>query len=371
MPKEIIETSIAAVQTVVRSYSAIAIVGNRTKHVPLSQMRDDAIELNLSQLTGILEYDPSEFTITARCGTKLDQLQSALAEHQQFMPFDPPLVRSGATLGGAIAAGIAGPCRLRFGGVRDFVLGVRFVDGTGTLATAGGKVVKNAAGFDIPKMMVGSWGELGAMVEATIKVFPRPAEYLSLRIETDGMKHAIEMIHRLTRSSIECDAIDFESNELLVRLGGTRQAIEASARRAAELFEIRTAEIILGEEERLLWEPLHDWSWCPKGHSLIRVPVTTRQMIPLDLALSEFAVQRRYSVAGNIVWIAWPSGMAFENLSRVLSKLQLVGRIVRGECPVESTRLGYSPFNPFASRVYQALDPHRRFSMPTPALEHE
>ncbi|MFN9911536.1 MAG: FAD-binding protein, partial [Pirellulaceae bacterium] len=106
----------------------------------------------LYRCQGILEYDPSEFTITARAGTPLSELVDALAEQGQYFPFDPPLVAQGATLGGLVSSGISGSSRLRFGGIRDFVLGVRWVDGTGAIAVAGGKVVKNAAGFDIPKL---------------------------------------------------------------------------------------------------------------------------------------------------------------------------------------------------------------------------
>ena len=106
--------------------------------------------VSLAGLSGIVEYDPGEYTFTALAGTPLAELQAALARNGQYLPFDPLGAAAGATLGGTIASGISGPGRLRYGGVRDFILGVRFVTGRGENVRGGGKVVKYAAGFDFP-----------------------------------------------------------------------------------------------------------------------------------------------------------------------------------------------------------------------------
>src|SRR5690606_25923261 len=106
----------------------------------LSGAADGATLLDVGGLRGIVDYDPAELTFTARPGTPLAQIAAALAEHGQYLPFDPPLVEAGATLGGTVAAGVSGPGAYRYGGVRDFVLGVRFIDGTGQLRRAGGRV---------------------------------------------------------------------------------------------------------------------------------------------------------------------------------------------------------------------------------------
>src|SRR5207253_6842143 len=143
-------------------------------------------------LRGITEYDPSEFTFTAGAGTPVREIVAALAESGQYLPFDPMLVEAGATLGGTVAAGLSGPGRFRFGGVRDFILGVRFVDGAGRLLRMGGKVVKNAAGFDLPKFFCGSLGRFGLIVEATFKVFPRPASRLTLRLRAENAEVALQ-----------------------------------------------------------------------------------------------------------------------------------------------------------------------------------
>ena len=153
--------SIDQVAEAVRSSGRVLAVGRQTK--PRLSC-SNATKLCLSKLRGILEYEPSEFTFTALAGTPLRDLVEALAQRGQYLPFDPLLVEAGATLGGTVAAGLSGPGRFRFGGLRDFILGARFVDGTGRLLRLGGKVVKNAAGFDLPKFFVGSLGRFGVLV---------------------------------------------------------------------------------------------------------------------------------------------------------------------------------------------------------------
>ena len=155
-----------------REVSASCRAARGTKDA-LSSPGDDMVALDLAAITGIVEYAPSEFTITALAGTPIAELAATLAEHGQYLPFDPILIDAGATLGGTIAAGVSriGPRPLR----RHPRLhpGRAVPRRRGTLVRGGGKVVKNAAGFDLPKLMVGSLGSMGIVVEATLKVFPR------------------------------------------------------------------------------------------------------------------------------------------------------------------------------------------------------
>src|SRR5262249_20856303 len=149
----------------VRSAPRVLTVGAGTK--PRLSAVPGITRISTARLRGILEYDPSEFTFTALAGTSLGEISAVLAARGQYLPFDPPWVAAGSTLGGAVAAGLNGPARFRYGGMKDFILGVRFVDGTGRLLRMGGKVVKNAAGFDLPKFFVGSLGRFGALAELT------------------------------------------------------------------------------------------------------------------------------------------------------------------------------------------------------------
>src|SRR4051794_9908021 len=187
-------TSILAPETLselidaVRSTPRLLAIGAGTKP-RLSAV--DAVKLSTARLRGISEYDPSEFTFTALAGTPVREIAAALAERGQYLPFDPPLVEAGATLGGTVAAGLSGPGRFRYGGLRDFILGVRFVDGMGRLLRLGGKVVKNAAGFDVPKFLVGSLGRFGVLAEVTFKVFPCPPTALTIRIPVERISSAL------------------------------------------------------------------------------------------------------------------------------------------------------------------------------------
>ena len=186
-------TTPAELAEAVRSQPHVLAVGARTKP-RLSQVPDEVVLLCTRALRGIFEYEPDEFTFTALAGTSVREIGQALAEKGQYLPFDPMWLEAGATLGGTVAAGVSGPGRFRFGGVRDFILGVRFVDGQGRLLRMGGKVVKNCAGFDLPKFFVGSLGRYGVLAEVTFKVFPSPASRLTLKLTTSGAEAAAKVL---------------------------------------------------------------------------------------------------------------------------------------------------------------------------------
>ena len=127
----------------------------------------DGVVVDLAALSGITEYQPDECTFTALAGTPVAEIERRLDEHAQSLPFEPPLAGRGATIGGTVACGLNGPGRYHYGGVRDFLIGAKFVDGEGRLVRGGGKVVKNAAGFYLHHLLLGSLGRLGVFVELT------------------------------------------------------------------------------------------------------------------------------------------------------------------------------------------------------------
>ena len=138
-------------------------------------------KLDTRPYSGILEYQPEELVITACAGTPLKEIEAALAEKNQVLAFEPPHFGDTATFGGAIAAGLAGPGRISVGNLRDFVLGTRILDGKGQDLSFGGKVMKNVAGYDVSRLLPGSMGTLSLLLEASVKVLPRPAATTSLR----------------------------------------------------------------------------------------------------------------------------------------------------------------------------------------------
>src|SRR5258706_10680398 len=141
------EEAADAIRSAAASKRAVLARGSGTKWRIGSQPPGDAVVLSTQGLRGILQYEPGELTFTARAGTPLADVEAALAANGQYLPFDPPFASAGATLGGTIAAGLSGPRRMRYGGLRDFVIGVEYVSAGGLTVHGGGKVVKNAAGY--------------------------------------------------------------------------------------------------------------------------------------------------------------------------------------------------------------------------------
>ena len=215
----------------------------------------------------MLEYEPSEYTFTALAGTPLLEVETLLKEHGQYLPFDPPFVDAGATLGGTVAAGLSGPGRFRYGGVRDFLLGVTFVSGEGKLVTGGGKVVKNAAGFDFPKLMVGALGAFGVLVELTFKVFPRPEAYATLDVDMGSLEEAVNAVQKLAVSPFEPACLDFEpSGRLLVRVGGTAAALGERLERI-EALGGRDGETLEGDADEAVWREAREFLWVSESHN--------------------------------------------------------------------------------------------------------
>ena len=201
--------SVEAVQEVFRDGKQVLPFGGGTKPV-LSSARAGYAQLDMSALNGIMEYEPDEMTFTALTGTPVSEIMRTLAKHGQYLPFDPPLARGGATLGGTVAAGISGPGRYQFGGVRDFILGVRYIDSRGQEVRAGGKVVKNAAGFDIPKLMIGSRGVLGVLIDLSFKVFPRPPAYVSYSLQFEDLEGVLDAMGRASDVKLSLSALDIK-----------------------------------------------------------------------------------------------------------------------------------------------------------------
>ncbi|HEX3804328.1 MAG TPA: FAD-binding protein [Solirubrobacteraceae bacterium] len=335
-------------------------VAGATKPALSASGRADVEQLDLSKLSGVLEYDPAELTLTALAGTPVREVEATLAEHHQYLPFDPPLVAAGATLGGVVAAGTSGAGAWRYGGVRDFVIGVRFIDGTGRLIAGGGKVVKNAAGFDLPKLMVGSIGRLGVLVQLSFKVFPRPPATTTLEFAFDSTARAVAAATALARGPVELDALDIlPDGRLLARLGGRAETLGSRRTRLAGLVDAAATRHD-GEQERALWRDAAELAWAPANSTLVRVGLSTRRIVALDAALGATAdLQVRYGIGGTVAWISWPAAVPLDHLDAILHDLALPGMVLLG--PPDRPLLGPGTGGAFGARISRALDPNSRF----------
>jgi len=179
---------------------------------------------------GVLEYEPSELVLTARCGTPLAEVEAVLAGEGQMLAFEPPYFGYNATLGGTIACGLSGPRRAYAGAVRDFVLGTRIINGKAEILTFGGQVMKNVAGYDISRLMVGALGTLGVILEVSIKVLPKPAAERTL-VQECSDQDALASCNQWTGQALPISATCFYEDKLYLRLAGTEETLNQAQRR--------------------------------------------------------------------------------------------------------------------------------------------
>ncbi|WP_421527161.1 glycolate oxidase subunit GlcE [Pseudomonas brenneri] len=179
---------------------------------------------------GIVSYDPTELVLTARAGTPLAEIEATLDAAGQMLPFEPPHLGPGATLGGMVAAGLSGPRRPWVGSVRDFVLGTRIITGHGKLLRFGGEVMKNVAGYDVSRLMAGSFGCLGVLTEVSLKVLPKPRKCFSLRLEMD-VHQALSELAEWGQQPIPISAACHDGQALHLRLEGGEGSVASAIER--------------------------------------------------------------------------------------------------------------------------------------------
>lgn len=229
--------------------------------------------LDVSRYRGITSYEPSELVVTVRAGTPLAELEETLAERGQCLAFEPPRFAGGGTptCGGMVAAGLSGPARASVGAVRDFVLGVSLINGRGEALTFGGQVMKNVAGYDVSRLMVGALGTLGVLTEISLKVLPVVSAEATLMCAGLSQQHALDLLNRWggqplplsascwVRDDTATPARDF----LFVRLRGAIAAVQAAGPRLiADVHAV-------GGEVRVMdnFDAGADWTAC-RDHTL-------------------------------------------------------------------------------------------------------
>ncbi|HEY2462564.1 MAG TPA: glycolate oxidase subunit GlcE [Steroidobacteraceae bacterium] len=219
--------------------------------------------LDVTPLSGILSYEPTELVVTARAGTPLADLEAALQEHGQCLPFEPPRFAAGGTVGGMVACGLSGPSRANAGSVRDHVLGATLLNGRAELLTFGGQVTKNVAGYDVSRLLVGSLGILGVICDVSLKVLPTSVATETLIFEWDEVR-ALETLCRWAAQPLPISASGWHRGRLRVRLSGARAAVAAACER-------------LGGE-RLQASAAHAWWSGARDHSAEFFSVNERDL---------------------------------------------------------------------------------------------
>lgn len=244
----------------------LRIRGGGTKDWYGQELAGDVLETG--GYRGVIAYDPAELVITACAGTPLSEIEATLAAHDQMLPFEPPHFGANATLGGCIAAGLSGPRRAYAGAPRDFVLGAVIMNGRGDVLHFGGQVMKNVAGYDVARLMAGSLGTLGLILEVSIKVLPRPVAETTLMF-TMNATDAVRKLNEWAGSPLPVAASAWRDGTLAVRLAGSDAGVKAAC-------GALSGETVDPVEATRFWENLREqkdsfFTSAPPGHALWRL----------------------------------------------------------------------------------------------------
>jgi len=187
----------------------------------------DGEVLDTRAYAGIVDYEPTELVITARCGTPLAEIEAALAARNQMLAFEPPHFGAGATVGGVVASALSGPRRASAGALRDFVLGAVLMDGHGERLAFGGQVMKNVAGYDVSRLLAGAMGTLGLILEVSLKVLPLPLREATLRVACAEIA-ALRLLNEWAGQPLPISASCWHDGVLSVRMSGAEAAVSAA-----------------------------------------------------------------------------------------------------------------------------------------------
>jgi len=214
-------TQIAAVAA---SGGAVELIGSGSKRFYGEAL--DALTIEVAAHSGVIDYDPAELVITLRAGCRLCEVEALLARNRQMFGFEPPHFGPEATIGGMVASGLAGPRRGFAGSIRDFVLGVKMLDGRGDVLQFGGRVIKNVAGFDVSRVLVGSLGTLGVLLEVSIRVMPMFATEATLAFEHATADAHIRWVNELGSQPLPISATAWHAGTSRLRLSGSEQGVD-------------------------------------------------------------------------------------------------------------------------------------------------
>ena len=240
----------------------------------------------MSGHSGIIDYDPAELVITLRAGCKLSDVEAALAQNRQMFGFEPPAFGVDSTIGGMVATGLAGPRRAFAGGIRDFVLGIKLLDGRGEVLQFGGRVIKNVAGFDVSRTMVGALGTLGIILEVSIRVVPVFETELTLAYEHGDADSHLGWINGLGAEPYPISASMWQDGRSLLRLSGSEQGLKSAV------------DLLGGEPTEFDWAALkeHKTDFFDAARPLCRLslPPTSPVVLPDRPQLIEWGGAQRW-----------------------------------------------------------------------------
>jgi len=292
--------------------------------------------LDVTGWRGIVDYEPSELVITARCGTRLSELEAVLGARGQFLAFEPPAFAADPTLGGLIAAGLSGPRRTYAGAARDFVLGARLLTAQGEQLRFGGQVMKNVAGFDVSRLLCGSLGILGVITEVSVKVLPRPRLEETVRLELTAAD-AVDRFNRWAAEPLPLSGAAWAQGRAWVRLSGAPPAVRAARERIG-------GELIEGTAAQSFWSGLRH---CQL--ELFAAASLWRLSLPAAAAPLALAGEPLIDCGGAVRWYAnLPADVDVRQVARAAGGTALCWR---GPAPAGR----FHPLQPTVARLHRRL----------------
>ncbi len=285
-------TWVDQVITAQREKSAFNIVGGQSKvfygGVPQGS------PLDMTSNHGIVDYDPAELVIVVRSGTSLEEVNKVLASKGQMLGFEPPFAQRGATIGGAVASGLAGAGRPYRGGVRDFLLGVKIINGMGEVLQFGGRVMKNVAGFDVFRPMAGAMGTLGVLLEVSLRVMPIPESEVTLSFAMSEQDEALKQMSEFGQTLASISAAAWYAGKMYLRLSGSSVALKRDQQLLDKQFS-------LNESDSEIWSSLSSFEHAFfNGNeqnfqlAVINVPAATAAIDLPGRQFIDWAGARRY-----------------------------------------------------------------------------
>lgn len=275
----------------------------------------DGAALSVAGVRGITLYDPGALTLSVRAGTPLSEVEAALAAEGQRLAFEPmdhrPLLKAGGapTIGGVVAANVSGPRRLQVGAARDALLGVRFVDGTGQVVQNGGRVMKNVTGYDLVRLMAGSWGTLGVLTEVSLKVLAAPETEATLVWHGMVPGQGVAQLAAALRTPYEVTGAAHLGPRTLVRIEGRAPSV---AYRAGRLqAHLSGADLIEGADSAALWQQVRDvTAFSDRAGAVWRVSVRPSDGPALAAAVGEVGLchDAVFDWGGGLVWMLVDAG---------------------------------------------------------------
>lgn len=327
--------------------------------------------------SGIVSHEPSELVVTVRGGTPLQELQAQLAQHGQSLAFEPPHLGPHATVGGMVAAGLSGPARASVGAVRDFVLGVRMINGRGEDLSFGGQVMKNVAGYDISRLMAGSWGTLGVITEVSLKVLPLAPQEATLCVTGLDQHAALQLLHRWGGQPLPLNASAWlhdssrapAQDSLYVRLRGAVAAVASALPRmqsdaralGAQVTEVDPAQAALdwqasGEQQLPFFQ-------APDEHACLWRLSLPQTAPVLALPYPQYV---EWHGAQRWLWAPAAAGEALRQAAQAVGGSATLFRASQAQGDADKV-LGFAmPLDPVQRRIQAAIqqqfDPHGVFN---------